>query len=226
MIYTPQGERGWSPVGSRDAGKVLLALISLVALMLTGCNQPMVIEREAQAAAISAGGWKQQWKDSPRVEETRVVAGREVTVRAVNQLAVWTRNDQSAIAVAATPQLAVFGLDANPVANLSDEELIQFTIDTVLSRAGGVAGITVPKSPTLHKEDAVTVEAAMGQLTGTRFKLSSQGVAANLIILRAKSGTDHLIVLGLMHPNADNATVDAFTNAVKSLKHPAGASGQ
>jgi hypothetical protein len=196
-------------------------MITLAVLVLAGCGAaPLVIDREAQQAVMTSPGWNQKWKDSALIEETRTVMSREVQVRALNHIGLWNLKKNAAIAVVSTPQLAVFGIDANPAATLTDEQLVNFILDTARSQADEVLGIQLPQTLSLHKERDESVETSFGLLTGSQFRVEVEGVSVTLLILRAKSGSDHLVVLGLVPNSLDQDSFDAVISAVKTIKHP------
>lgn len=198
----------------------LLCFISLISSFLLGCSGPMLIEREAQAAALNDPAWQLQWKDLNREEQTQTIMGREVTIRAASHLSLWARDLQNAVVIASTPELAVFGLDANPIAKLADQELAQFAIDTALRGAGQASGLPLPRNPVLHTETEITLDAAYGQLSGTQFRVVAEEITVTIAILRARSGSDHIVVMGLMPHPVNQGDWDAFAKAVQSSQHP------
>lgn len=198
----------------------LFGLLSLVSSLLLGCSTPVLIERDAQAAALSDPAWQLQWKDFAREEQMQTVVGRQVTVRAGSHFSLWARDLQNVVVVASTPELVVFGLDVNPIAALADQELAQFAIDTALTQAGDAAGLTLPRNPVLHREQEVMMDAAYGQLSGTQFRITAQETTVTIVILRTRSGSDHIVVMGLMPHPVKQGDWDAFARSVQSSRHP------
>jgi len=198
-----------------------LGLPALVLLLILGCNAaPMFIEREAQVAVVTNHQWHQKATDSKEVVETRTLMGREVTVRAISHVGLWTFDSKAAVAVVTTPQLEVFGVDANPAANLTDEQLVHFILDAARSQTSQVPGLQFPKNITLHKVQDHVVQAAIGSMKGSQFRADSEGVAATVLILRVKSGSDHVVLLGLIPNPVAKTSFDALIEAVIAIKHP------
>jgi hypothetical protein len=198
----------------------LFCLLILVFSLLLGCSTPFLIERDAQAAALKDPNWHLQWKDFAREEQTQTVVGRQVTVRAGSHFSLWARDLQNVVVVASTPELTIFGLDVNPIAALADQELAQFAIDRALTQASDAAGVALPRNPVLHREQEITMDAAYGQLSGTQFRVTAQEATVTVVILRARSGSDHIVVLGMLpHPLEQNDW-NAFASAAQSSLHP------
>jgi len=198
-----------------------MSLMGLIMLILIGCSAaPMVIDREAKAAVVTDTNWHHKWHDSNVIHETRTVMGREITVIALSHVGLWNLKANAAIALVATPQLTVFGIDANPAANLSDQQLVRFILDSARSQADEVLGLELPANLVLEKISDQSVEASIGLMTGSQFRVDTKGLTVTLLILRAKSDSDHVVALGLVPNSSDQDALDAVIDAVKTIKHP------
>jgi len=203
-------------------GQKLIYICGLILLvgLVVGCAQTVVIERESQPAAVTDQGWQLLWQELNREEQTSTVAGRQVIVRAGSHLSLWGRDLRSSMVVATTPELVLFGQDLNPVKNFSDEELVRFAVDTARSQTVGVVGMPALTELSLQSRQVLTIEAPYGQLSGTQFSATTTDGAYTLVILRTRSGTDHIIVLGVLPHPLERVHLDAFIRAVETSQHP------
>lgn len=208
-------------MGSVNRKVALVCVMGLLLLLVGGCAEPLVIVREAQPAAVVDPSWQLLWKNLHQEEQSRTVAGREITVRAGSHVALWGREMRSAIVMATTPELLVFGQDVNPVRQFDDEALVTFAVDMALKQVGSVVGMPVPTQLALQHEKEIAIETSYGRLAGTQFAVTAKEGAFTLLILRTRSGADHVIVLGLLPSPLNPAQLESLIGAVKSSQHPA-----
>lgn len=211
-----------------------IVLVAVVALVLTsGCTGLVFgdgLEEEAQPARVDQAtvddtGFEFQDAQVLDLNETVSVAGQERQIRATNHLARYGRQsslptadrETGAFIVVSTPEFSVLGRPMNPVADMSNRELLAEFRPQLEKQLGNdlenVRTVDERDEPVLGLEATVTTFAADTTVDG-------EEVTLNVHITKVLHEGDVVIALGA-HPEALQQQAPEIHQLMRGIEHPA-----
>lgn len=209
------------------------ALVVVVAMLAsTGCTGLVFgdgMSLEAEPAAVSdeaLSGTEFQLGDTQtvRINETVSVAGQERTIRATNHVAIYNRTvdigplsgQVGAFVLASTPDYTVAGRSLNPVAGMSNRELVERFRGQLEGQLGGLENLRAVDNrtePVLGGAAEVTTFAAETQYQG-------RTVTVNIHVTKVRHEDDVIVAIGV-HPEALQQQAPEVFTLMRGIEHPA-----
>lgn len=203
---------------------------TIAATTITGCSQitgDQPLEFESAPARVrddvlGETGYEETEAEDIEIERTFEVGGQERTVTVTNQRVEYEKEIDAGIdppedlpgavfTTLTTPSVEILGQEANPVADISNEELL----DRVRDRYGGLENVEV------DGEDTVTV---LGETTTrTRFAAEARLGEADVDVYLhlsnpVKSDGDYVVGAGT-HPQLLASEESEIVSMIEAIRH-------
>jgi len=203
---------------------------ALAGTTIAGCNQiasDEPLEFEATPAQVPDGvlaetGYEENGVDAIEIERSFDVAGDERTVTVTNQQAQYEKTIDAeielpdrlpgaAFTTLTTPNIEVVGQELNPVADMSNEELL----DRIQSRYDGLENVEI------DAEDTVTV---LGETTTrTRFlaetRFGGNSVELYLHVSNPVENDEEFVAGAGAHPRFLSSEESAILTMMEAIQH-------
>lgn len=210
-----------------------VALVVVVTMLATaGCaglvfGDGMSLEAEHASVsqdALSETEFRQGSTQTLRINETVSVAGQQRELRTTNHVATYNRTVDlgplsgraGAFVVASTPDYTIAGRSVNPVADMSNRELIERfrgQLEGQLGSLSDVRPVDDRTEPVLGAAGEVTTFAAETQYQG-------RTITVNVHVTKVSHEDDVVVAIGV-HPEALQQQAPEVFTLVRGIEHPA-----
>jgi len=208
---------------------VVLAILASAGCVDVVLGDDLVLEAEpagVDQSALESTAFQPAGTDALQLDETVTVAGQERVVRATNHLATYERpvdlpsveQQGGAFVVVSTPDYAIAGRSANPVADMSNRELVdrfRGQLEDQLGELRDVREVDERTEPVLGGAATVTTYAADTEFEG-------ETITVNVHVTKVAHEDDVIVALGV-HPEALQQQAPEIFSLMRGVEHPSGA---
>lgn len=212
-------------------GIVLVAIAALAAT--AGCTGLLLgdgLQEEAEPArvgdaALQDSSFTLEQTDTLEIDRNVSAAGQERRIQATNHAAVYTRNASSPVGdvqlagfvVVSTPAFEVAGQAVNPIASMSNEELVERFQSQLESQTGGdVRDVRIVD----HRTE--TVLGSNTNVTTFAAETTRQGqeITLDVHVTKVRHQDDVVVAIGA-HPEALEHVSSEISELMRGVEHPA-----
>lgn len=192
----------------------IIAILLASTLLLSGCSAVTSGETEYVAEEVTVSSTtvsdsqftleRSEWRNRSRDVD---VAGQERTINVSTRVEAYRGSeDRSAFALLATPGISVAGQSMNPIADMSEAEIVE-RLERGLDEEGDLED--------LEEERTYTVTAAGGERTVTEFsataRRSDESADVVIHVTKFEDGDDVVVGAGVHAAGDDDARGDIET---------------
>lgn len=162
--------------------------------------------------------------DTVRIEETVTVAGQDREIRATNHVRTYNRTldlqsveqQGGAFVVVSTPDSSIAGRSMNPVADMSNRDLVdrfRGQLEEQLGELRNLRSVDERTEPVLGGAATVTTYAAETEFEG-------ETITVNVHVTKVVHEDDVIVALGV-HPEAIQQQAPEIFALMRGIEHPA-----